>query len=208
MLGGSRGELGIPVVLAEEDDRELPDGGEVQGLVEGALCHGAVTEERHGHAAVGAQLRCRRRPRRDRHAGGNNAVGPEDADPRVGDVHGAAAAAVRALVLAHQLREHPGRLQALGQTVAVAAVGRGDHVRRAQGPAGTDGGGLLPGGEVDEAGDLTVPVERGHAFLEAADQQHPALHLHEVHRREIGGSRAIDGHQTCTVLVGTTRGKR
>ncbi len=108
MLGGSRGELGIPVVLAEEDHRELPDGGEVQGLVEGALRHRAVTEEGHRDAPVAPELRGRGRPRRDRHAGRHDAVGAEDPELRVGDVHGPTPAAVRALVLAHQLGEHPG----------------------------------------------------------------------------------------------------
>ena len=191
MLGGSRGELGIPVVLAEEDHRELPDGSEVQCLVERTLSHGAVTEERHGHAAVGPQLRCRRRPRGNGHAGGDDAVGPENADPGISDVHGAAAAAVRALVLAHQLREHADRLQALGQTVAVTAMGRGDDVRRRERPACSDSGRLLPGREVDETGNLAVPVERRHALLEAADQQHSALHLHEVDRREGRSERRV-----------------
>ena len=197
MLGRSRGELGVAVVLAEEDHRQLPDGGEVQGFVEGALRHRPVTEERHGHAAVGAELRRRRRPRRDRQAGGDDAVGAEDPELRVGDVHGAAAAAVRALVLAHQLGEHPGRVQALGQAVAVAAVGRGDDVRRAQGPARADGRRLLPDGEVDEAGDFAVAIERGHPLLEAADQQHPALHLDEVDHRE--ARRARRGRRSSNV---------
>ena len=33
------------VVLAYEDDGQLPDGGHVERLVEGALVRGAVTEE-------------------------------------------------------------------------------------------------------------------------------------------------------------------
>ena len=184
MLGRRRGELGVAVVLAEEDHRQLPDGGEVQRLVEGALRRRAVAEEGHRHAAVGPQLRRRRRPHRDRQARGHDAVGAEDPELRVGDVHGAAAAAVGALVLAHQLGEHPGRVQALGQAVAVAAVGRGDDVGGPKRPARADGRRLLPDREVDEAGDLAVAVERGHPLLEAADQQHPAVHLEEVGRRE------------------------
>ena len=38
--------------------------------------------------------------------------------------------------------------------------------------------------------------------------KHLITHLHEVDRREVGWCGEIDGHRTCTVLVGTTRGKR
>ena len=43
-------------------------------------------------------------------------------------------------LLAHQLGEHPERVEALGQAVTVAAVGRGDDVGRAQRPARADRG--------------------------------------------------------------------
>ena len=55
LVGGGR-ELGVAVVLAEEDDRQLPHRGEVHRLVERALGHRAVAEEGHGDAAVGPQL--------------------------------------------------------------------------------------------------------------------------------------------------------
>jgi hypothetical protein len=87
--------------------------------VERALRDRAVAEERHRHApsprscaavaaptAIGSpRRRCRWR-RRSR--------------GRIGDVHRAAAPAVRALVLGHQLGEHPERVEALGEAVAVA----------------------------------------------------------------------------------------
>ena len=203
MLGRSRGELGIPIVLAEEDDRQLPHGGEVQGLVEGPLRHGSITEERHRDAPVAPELCRRRRAGGDRHARGHDAVGTEDPELRVGDVHGAAPAAVRALILAHQLGEHGGRLQALGQAVAVAAVRRRDDVGRMQWPARADGRRLLPRRQMDETGDFTIAVERRHPLLEASDQQHAPLHLDQVDHRE-GGGGEVDGHRTCTVLVGTT----
>ena len=97
VLGRRRGELGVAVVLAEEDHRQLPHGGEVHRLVERALRRRAVAEERHRDAAVGAELGGRRRADRDRHAGGHDPVGAEDPELGIGDVHRAAAAAVRAL---------------------------------------------------------------------------------------------------------------
>ncbi len=40
-----------------------------------------------------------------------------------------------------------------------------------------DGRRLLPYRQVHEAGYLAIAVELGHPRLEAADQQHPAVHL-------------------------------
>ena len=104
--------------------------------------------------------------------------------PSVGirDVHRAAAAAVGAAVLGHQLGEHAERVEALGQAVAVAAMSRGDDVVGAQRPAGADSRGFLADREVDEARDLAVAVERGDALLEAADDEHPAVHLDQLGR--------------------------
>ena len=129
------------------------------------------------------QLRGHRGAVGDRKAGGHDAVGAEDPELRVGDVHGAAAASVGPLVAGHQLGEHALGVQALGQAVAVAAVGRGDHVVGAQRPARADRRRLLADGEVHEAGDQAVAVEVGHPLLEPADEQHATLHL-ELGRRE------------------------
>jgi hypothetical protein len=35
---------------------------------------------------------------------------------------------------------------------------------------------------MDEAGNLAVAVQNGDALLEAADEQHPAVHLEQVGR--------------------------
>ncbi len=131
VLRRCRRELGVPVVLAEEDHRQLPHRGEVDRFVERALGHRAVAEERHRDTAVGSELGRRRCSHRDRQAGGDDPVGAEDADARIGDVHRTPAPAVRALVLGHQLGEHPERVETLGDAVAVAAMGRRDHVGRA-----------------------------------------------------------------------------
>ena len=194
VLGRRGREFRIPVVLAEEDHRQLPHGGEVHRLVERALRRRPVAEEGHGDAAISSQLGCGGGAHGDRRPGGDDPVGPEDADPRVGDVHRTAPAAVRTPVLAHQLAEHPERVEALGQAVPVAPMGRGDHVIGSEGPARTHGGGLLSGGEVDEAGDLAVAVERRHPLLEATDHQHAAVHLDELGgRAPRSGGKAV-GH--------------
>ena len=115
------------------------------------------------------------------------------------------AAAVGALVLAHQLGEHAERVEALGQAVAVAAVGRGDDVGGAQRPARPHGGRLLPDREVHEPGDLAVAVERGDPLLEPADQQHAPVHLDQVAGGEAPGRKVGPRSRRCIVLVGTKR---
>ena len=180
VLVGRGGELRVAVVLAEEHDREMPHGGEVHRLVERALGHRPVTEERHRDAAVRPQLGRRRRPHRDRQAGTHDPVRAEDPDVRIGDVHRASTAAVRALIPAHQLGEHPEGVQPLGQAVAVPPMGRRDDVRGTERPAGAHCGCLLPDREVDEARYLARSVELGHALLEATDHQHPPVHLEQV----------------------------
>ena len=180
VLIGGCGELGVAVVLAEEDDRELPHRGQVHGLVERALGHRAVAEERDREGAVAPELGGGGRSDGDREPGGDDAVRAEDADRGVGDVHRSAAPAVRALVLAHQLGEHAEGVEPLRQAVPVAAVGGRDHVVGTERPAGADGRGLLPDRQVHEAGNGLRPVEDGHALLEAADHEHAPVQLEQV----------------------------
>ena len=170
--------------------------------MKGALGRRAVAEERHRHAPVRPELCGRGRTNGDGQASSHDAVGAEDPELRVGDVHGAAAAAVGSPVLAHQLGEHAQRVEAFGQAVAVATVGGGDGVRRMQRPARTDRRRLLPDREVDEPGDLTVAVERGHPLLEPTDQHHPPVHLEEIGRRERRRRRRVGGHGLCSIPVG------
>ena len=158
---GRRRELGVAVVLAEEDHRQLPHRGEVDRLVERALRDGAVAEERDRDAcrrraaaprsprrrrSAGRRRRCRWR-RRCRASGSAMCIEP----PRP---------AVGAVVLGHQLGEHAERVEALGQAVAVAAVGRGDDVGRPERPARADRGRLLADRQVHEA---RAPRRRGRA---------------------------------------------
>ena len=74
----------------------------------------------------------------------------------------------------------------------MAAVGGGDDVVGSQGPAGADGRRFLPNGQVHEAGHQPVAVELGHAFLEAADEQHAPLHFEQVGGGQSLGA-SVDG---------------
>ncbi|GIU86514.1 MAG: hypothetical protein KatS3mg009_1029 [Acidimicrobiia bacterium] len=197
VLGRCGRELGVPVVLAEEDDRQPPDRGEVDRLVERARGDRAVAEERDRDRAVAAQACGPRGTDGDRQACGDDPVRAEDADPGIRDVHRAAAAAVGAVGAREQLGEHRERVESLGEAVPVPAVRRRDHVGRAQRPARADGGRLLADGQVHEAGHLACAVAGCDPLLEPAHDQHPPVHLEEVGAGEHGRS---------TVLVGTRIG--
>ena len=84
-------------------------------------------------------------------AGSDDTVGAEQPDRAIVEMHGAAAAAANAVGLAEQLGHHAPRDRPLGQRVAVAAMGGGDPVGRAQMRADADAGRLLADVEMQEA---------------------------------------------------------
>ncbi len=193
MLRGRRREFRVSVVLAEEDHGQFPDRREVERLVEGPLRRGPVAEERNGHTVPTAELRRSRGADGDRKAGRDDAIGPEDPDLGIGDVHRAAPAPVGSFGTTHELGEHPERLESLGQAVSMAAVGGRDDVIGAQRPAGANGRRLLADRQVHEAGDEAVAIELGDPLFEAADQHHATLHLEQFGARDHPGG-SLDVH--------------
>jgi hypothetical protein len=119
--------------------------------VEDALVGGAVAEEGDRDGVAAQVLVGPRRADGDRDAAADDAVRAEDPEAEVHGVHGAALAAAEAVDLAEELGHHRVDVGALGQQVAVAAVGGGDAVVLAQGLADADRGALLADVEVDEA---------------------------------------------------------
>ncbi len=125
---------GVLVVLAHVHHRQLPDRGQVRRLVQDALLERAVAEEADRDRAGVLELRGQRRAGRQAHAAADDAVGAEHVLVHVGDVHAAALAARVAGGAAEQLGHHALDVAALGDGVAVAAVGAGDVVVRAAAP--------------------------------------------------------------------------
>src|SRR5712692_9491158 len=169
--------LVVEIGLAGVDHRQRPEGGHVHHLVEQPLAERALAEEADGDLVGAAALR------REGGAGGDpgraahDRVRAEVAVRVVGDVHRAALALAVAGLLAEQLGEHPGDVGALGQAVAVAAVGARDVVVLAQRRAHAHGDGLLSDVEVGEARHPGAAVELVHLFLEQPDRRHPAVHV-------------------------------
>src|SRR5256885_14629897 len=120
---------------------------------------GAVAEEAGGDLTAAAHLG------RERGAGGDaggtadDGVGAQVARLRIRDVHRAALAAAVARLLAEQLGEHPVDRGALGQAVAVAAVGAGGEIVAAQGLAHPDGHALLAAIEAGQPRHLRALVQ-------------------------------------------------
>lgn len=184
----ARGGRAPAVVLADEQHRQLVHAGPVQRLEEGAAVDRAVAEEADRERVALAQHLLRmRRAHRDRQPGRHHAVGAQHADREIGDVHRAALAAVEARGLAEQLAHHACEVGALGQRVAVAAVGGREVVARAQVRADAGRHRLLPGRQVQRPAHLgraagLLPIGAHAALagrlgrvLERADAHHGAV---------------------------------
>src|SRR5438552_12192710 len=177
-----RGAHRVAVVLAEPDDGQLPEGREVQGLVELALGHRAIAEVAHDHLVPPAVLD------REAHAGGDRQVGADDGVTAeevvllVEQVHRAALALAEPVDAAEQLGHHATRVGALDETVAVLAVGRDRVVVAPEHRGGAGGHRLLADREVQEPADLAERVRLRRLLLEPADEDHVAQKL----AREVG----------------------
>jgi len=131
-------------------------------------------------ATIVAQIGGISRSRRNADASTDNAVGPQDAQVEVGDVHRAALALAVAGGLAQQLGHHQLRITAFGQAMAVTAMGAGDIIVAPQGSAGADGHGFLTDVGVGRAPDSAVPVLFHGAFVKITDQPHPIVYIGQV----------------------------
>ena len=164
------------VVLADEDDRQLPGRSQVHPLVHRALAGGAVAEEGDRDLAGAAQLRGQRGAAGVRDAGADDPVAAEDVEREVGDVHRAAEPLAVAGALAEHLGHHPAEIRARRDQVPVRAVVPDEVVGVAHHARGADRDRLLADAAVRRAEDHALLEELGRAVLEAPDQlQQPVL---------------------------------
>lgn len=152
--------------------------------MEGSLTYGSVPKKGDRETPITPKLGCRRCSGGDGKPSGDDPVRTKDPNPRISDMHRAATTAVSPGILAHQLGEHDERIEAFCQTMAVPSVGGGDDIPWSEGPTRADRRSFLPGGQVDESGDLSVAVEGGHPLLKTSDEDHPSMHLEKVFDRE------------------------
>ena len=174
------------VVVADKDDRELPDAGHVHRLVRVAARGGALAEPADRDTPVAPDLE------REGHAGRHGEHRRKVAHHRVqaqlghGHVHVSVAAARRAVLAAHVLSEDPPGLDAARDVDAHVAMQRRADVVRAHGRAHADCGALVPASRVEGAGDLALLVEDVTALFDRARDQHVPVHREEVLAVEAG----------------------
>jgi CBS domain-containing protein len=178
-------ELAVEVILADEDDRQPPDRGEVDALVERADVRRAVAEGRNRDRARPEHLRPVSAPDRGRQASADDPRRADQADAHVAEVHRAAAALAHPGLAPEQLREEVDERHTLGERPAVAAVGGrqvvgvlelGAHARRRR---------LLTDAQVRRAVDEPV-VEQPRDRLLAATNRHHATVEPGQFRRPLG----------------------
>ncbi len=98
----------------------------------------------------------------------------------VGHVHGTAEAQRAARLLAEQLGHDRLGVDPAGNGHAVVAVGRDQSVLRPTGGRDACADGLLPNVEMQKAADLSLLIELGGTFFDAADEYHLMVHPQQV----------------------------
>lgn len=183
---GDRRVLHVQVVLADEQHRQLPYGGQVQGLVEGADVGGSVPEEGDRELSGPAEFRRPGGADRHREVGADDGVGAEHERVGLGEVHRAALGPAQPRGPLHEFGEALLRGGTPGHGVVVAAVGGEDVVVVAQGGARADGDRLVACGEMGGALDEALEEQVVGSLLGAADEGHLLVAGEEfsgVHRR-------------------------
>ena len=198
--GAQRAVLAVQVVGDDEDHRRLPDGGHVEGLMEGADIGGAVTEERERHVRLALHLEGHGRTDRDGQAGAHDGVRADVALAEVDQVHRPTDPARPTGAAAHQLGEGRLRLHPQCQRLTVPAIGVRLDVARPHGGDGTHGDRLLALTEVRGALDLAGHEEFLDLLLEESDAEHRPVPVEATvglgHRvgHALGSPNECDGH--------------
>src|SRR5262252_4225292 len=169
------GALAVAVVLEYEDGGQPQHDGKVHRLEGRALVRSAVAGEGDRDVLRSKGLRRQCRAAHQRRTAAHDSVGPQHAAVEIGDVHRTALAAAQAAVPGKQLLHHRLDVAALGDAMAMAAMGAGDVVAVAEVHAHADRRGFLAGVEVNEARDVAGGKFLLHPVLEGANGAHVAI---------------------------------
>ena len=181
----ARGRLGVAVVLDHEYGGQIPDLGQIVAFENSALVGAAVADETDRHAAGLQDFRRQRRAADQRTAGPDDAVRPQHAFGEVGDVHRAALAPAQAFAASEDLQHHRIGVAALGDAMAVAAMGRGDDVTVVEMQADADAGRFLAGIEMHEPRNAPGGEFVVHRILELADRPHLTIRAEQLFSRQL-----------------------
>jgi len=159
----------VAVVLDDEDHRQVPERGEVERLVHGALVDGAVAHERKAGALAAEVFQAEREAGPERDLAADDAVATPEIARWIEKMHGTALALGTAGDPAVELGHEGIEVHAHGNGVAVVAIRRDHLVVLLHHRAATDGDRFLADVEMKEPADLAGLVGAQAAFLEAAD---------------------------------------
>ncbi len=165
---------GISVVLDDVDDRQLPQFGHVEALIDLTLVGGAVAEIGDAHGIIAAVAVGKGQTGAERHLRTDNAVAAIKVFRLAEHVHGAALALGVAPAASCQLGHHAFGLHARREHVTVVAVSRYDLVALLERHLHPDDHGFLADIEVAEPADRAHAIKLPGLLLEAPDQQHLA----------------------------------
>ena len=170
--GVERRRRRVEVVFADEHHGRLQEPRDVQRLMETAMARRAIAEEGDADIPGAAVLGADRHPQRMRRPRGDHAVGAEQADRAVIEMHRAAPPADDAAALAVELGHQRLGVHSLGEGMAVAAMGGGDPVGGRE--MGADAGRhrFLADIEMQEARRFAGAAGDLCGLLEAAEQHH------------------------------------
>ncbi len=164
---------GVEVVLAQEQDRQLPQLGQIHALVELAFRDGSLAEEAGGHAVALAHLVGQRQADGDRQAAADDRVAAVETPARRRT--GAWSRRARGCTLPACRTSRPSRCrQGCRGPAHDRAPGRSrrPHPRRVNAGITPARDGLFPDVQVQEAADLAGAVHFGALLLEAPDANH------------------------------------
>ena len=175
-----RGGVGVLVVVADEDDREPVDAGQVHRLVRIAAGHRAVAAPADRDARLAADLERERAADGDGHERRQVAHHRDQAEPDVGHVDVAVLPHREPVAAAHVLGEDPPRLRAARDVDAHVALDRRAHVVGPHRGRDADRRALVAASGVEAARDLPLAVEDVAALLDPAGHEHVAVDLEEI----------------------------
>jgi hypothetical protein len=175
-----RGPHGIAVVLAHEDDRELPQGGQVEGFMRMATGQCALSKEAQHDGVTFLVLDREGQAGRQGQVPTNNRVSAHEVPLSIHQVHGAAPALAQARRFPEELGHHLAGIRPPGQAMTMLAVGADNIIIPAERGCCSHRHCLLTDVEMEKAGNLRQGVHLRRFFFESADQEHLAIEREEV----------------------------
>ena len=164
------------IVFHQEDQRQLPELGQVQRLVENSFLHGAIAEKDHRHRARFLNLRGKSRSGGERKTAADYGRGVNDSQLSGGNMKCPRAPAAVAGFSPDDLGQNFFRVAAFSDDVAMISVRAKDIIRRSQGCTDGNTGRFLPDVNVEMTTNqvLVVLVEADDMLFGAPDHEHLA----------------------------------